>query len=492
MPVPARAKPVPDLRIAAAYIRVSTDDQVELSPASQLVEIRKWAASHGYIVPDEYVYRDEGITGRKVVGRDAFRQMIGTAKTKPKPFDAILLWKFSRFARNRDDAVMYKSILRKQLGIDVISISEPMAEGKMGIITEALIEAMDEYYSINLAEEVKRGMEEKHRRGELQSTPAYGYCVKENVLTPIEPEATHVKELFRRFIAGEGTYPLAGWLNNIGARTHRGNRFENRTVEYILRNPVYIGKLRWNPNGRTRRDYDNPDVILVDGKHEPLIDAETFEAAQKRIAEVKAIWKYKGKPAAVQKDWLSGLVRCSTCGATLIFAKPHYWKCNNYVRGRCKTAQHVTDELIKDAILCRLQTDLDRDDLVFDIVRATDGGDAELASMRSARETAIRKINRLRDAYLAGADTITEYQEAKRYYLDQIASLDEQIAAYDMKTKSLTTSKELQKAIRSTLKTLTSGKATTEQKYTAAHCLIESATWNKAENLLQLRYRLIF
>ena len=195
MPAHPMLKPTPDLRIAAAYIRVSTDDQVELSPASQLVEIRKWAASHGYIVPDEYVYRDEGITGRKVVGRDAFRQMIGMAKTKPKPFDAILLWKFSRFARNRDDAVMYKSILRKQLGIDVLSISEPMADGKMGIITEALIEAMDEYYSLNLAEEVRRGMEEAAKRGKLQATPAYGYTVKEHILAPIEPEATHVKEI---------------------------------------------------------------------------------------------------------------------------------------------------------------------------------------------------------------------------------------------------------------------------------------------------------
>ena len=100
------------LRLAAAYIRVSTDDQVELSPDSQLAEIRKWAASHGYLVPDEYVYRDEGISGRKVTGRDQFKRMIGTAKKKPKPFDAILLWKYSRFARNRDDAVMYKSILR--------------------------------------------------------------------------------------------------------------------------------------------------------------------------------------------------------------------------------------------------------------------------------------------------------------------------------------------------------------------------------------------
>ena len=175
-----------EYRIAACYIRVSTEEQTELSPASQLVEIRKWASTHGYIVPDEFVFTDEGITGRKVVGRDAFRQMIGVAKTKPKPFDAILLWKFSRFARNRDDAVFYKSILRKQLGIEVISIKEPIAEGKMGIITEALIEAMDEYYSINLAEEVKRGMEEKHRRGELQSTPAFGYCVQDNTLIQME------------------------------------------------------------------------------------------------------------------------------------------------------------------------------------------------------------------------------------------------------------------------------------------------------------------
>ena len=119
-----------DYRIAAAYIRVSTEEQTELSPASQLVEIRKWAGNNGWIVPDEFVFMDEGISGRKVAGRDAFRRLIGTAKSKPKPFDAILLWKFSRFARNRDDAVFYKSVLRKQLHIEVISISEPIAEGK--------------------------------------------------------------------------------------------------------------------------------------------------------------------------------------------------------------------------------------------------------------------------------------------------------------------------------------------------------------------------
>lgn len=150
-------------KIAAAYIRVSTDDQVEFSPDAQLAEIRKYAASHGYALPQEFIFVDEGISGKHTQKRPEFNRMIGTAKTKPRPFDAILLWKFSRFARNREDSIVYKSMLRRELGIDVISISEPLADDKMSIIMEAMIEAMDEYYSLNLAEEVKRGMTEDRK-----------------------------------------------------------------------------------------------------------------------------------------------------------------------------------------------------------------------------------------------------------------------------------------------------------------------------------------
>ena len=74
------------------------------------------------VVPDEYIFRDDGISGRTARKRPAFNTMIGTAKLTPKPFEAILLWKFSRFARNREDSIVYKSMLRK-LGIEVISIS---------------------------------------------------------------------------------------------------------------------------------------------------------------------------------------------------------------------------------------------------------------------------------------------------------------------------------------------------------------------------------
>lgn len=84
----------------------------------------------------------------------------------------------------------------------------------------------------------------------------------------------------------------------MGVRTHRGNPFENRTVEYIIRNPVYIGKLRWNPAGRTRRNFFDENIITADSSHPPLISLETWEAAQQRMDAIKAQWGYKARPSA--------------------------------------------------------------------------------------------------------------------------------------------------------------------------------------------------
>ena len=481
-----------DFKTAAAYIRVSTDDQVELSPASQLVEIRKWAAANGYIVPEEFVFVDEAKTGRKVTGRDDFRRLIATAKTKPKPFDAILLWKFSRFARNRDDAVYYKSILRKQLKIDVISIKEPIEDGKMGVIMESMIEAMDEYYSINLAEDVKRGMEEKHRRGELQSTPAFGYTVVDNVLTPVPEEAMYVREIFRRYNAGEGCYTLARWLNATGVRTHRGSPFENRTVEYILRNPVYIGKLRWNPTGRSRRNFDDPGIILVDGKHEPLIDEELFRLTQQRIAQSKATMPYHGRPLGNNKDWISGLVRCASCGGTMVFAKPHWWKCNNYVRGRCTTSQHISGDLLKDAILRRLQADAaSSDELHYAILRVTEKDGDPVAALRSQRASTERRLERLREAFLSGVDTIEEYKNAKEEAQAQLHRIDDAIREVEKDNRRRGDPKLMRNAIWLAVATITNENATLEQRSTAARSIIDHIDWDKAQNQLTIHYRLL-
>ena len=109
------------MKYAAAYIRVSDDRQDEYSPYSQLKLIRQYAKNNDYIVPDEYVFYDDGISGRSVKKRKAFNSMIGYAKSKEHPFDAILVWKFSRFARNQEESIVYKSMLRK-INVAVISV----------------------------------------------------------------------------------------------------------------------------------------------------------------------------------------------------------------------------------------------------------------------------------------------------------------------------------------------------------------------------------
>jgi len=154
-------------KIAAAYIRVSTDDQLDYSPESQLDEIKKFSQKNGYIISDDSIFMEpEGHSGKKADNRPEFQRMIATAKQTPKPFDAILVWKFSRFARNQDESTFYKSMLRKKLGIDVISVSEPVLDGMYGRLIEMIIEWQDEFYSYNLGAEVTRGMKKKAEKGE--------------------------------------------------------------------------------------------------------------------------------------------------------------------------------------------------------------------------------------------------------------------------------------------------------------------------------------
>ena len=176
---------------AAAYIRVSTEDQIEFSPESQIKKIKEYAQYHNIHLPEDYIFMDEGISGRTAKKRPAFMKMIGLAKTKPKPFDVILVWKFSRFARNRQDSILYKSMLRKECEIDVVSITEQLSDDPTAILIEALLEAMDEYYSINLAEEVKRGMAEKFSRGGVVSAPPFGYTMGESRFE-VEPDKAKI------------------------------------------------------------------------------------------------------------------------------------------------------------------------------------------------------------------------------------------------------------------------------------------------------------
>ena len=243
------------MKIAAAYVRVSTEEQTELSPDSQVKLIREYAKKNGYIVPKEFIFHDDGISGRSTAKRQGFNQMIGTAKLKPKPFDAILLWKFSRFARNREDSIVYKSML--------------------------------------LAEEVKRGMTEKFGRGLKVSGPPLGYDMKNGEFVVKEQGAEIVRRIFDMYVNQDmGYLNIARELNAEGIRTLHGNDFETRTIAYIIRNPVYIGMQRWTPGGGGSKGHYRSavadKVVITQAHHPAIIDKEIFEKTWFKEDEIKS------------------------------------------------------------------------------------------------------------------------------------------------------------------------------------------------------------
>lgn len=412
------------MKIAAAYIRVSTDDQIEYSPESQIKAIREYAKRNDYILPDEYIFMDEGISGKTAGKRPSFMKMIGIAKTKPKPFDAILLWKFSRFARNREDSIIYKSMLRKQLGIEVISISENIGDDKMSVLIEAMIEAMDEYYSINLAEEVKRGMTEKAKRGEPLSIPPFGYKMENKQLIPIKEEAAIIKQVFEWYDNGVGMLRIAKNLNSAGVRTHRGNLIENRTVEYWLNNPAYIGKIRWTPTGATSRNYHNTDSIIVDGSHEPLIDIDTWKRVQNRMKEQKEKYRKWYKPSDKISHWLVGLLHCGKCGAPVVNCNG-YMYCNNRSKGTCTGNGSIKATILEEYVLHQLEdfANGNAEINIFNQNKHHVNTDIYEAQLKRAE----MRLKRIKEAYENGVDTLEEYRINKQSVQNEIKSIKDEI-----------------------------------------------------------------
>ena len=474
------------MRTAAAYIRVSTEDQVEFSPDSQLKAIRKYAKEHDLILPEEFVFADEGISGRKADKRPQFQRMIGTAKLKPRPFDVILLWKFSRFARNREDSIVYQSMLRKQCGIEVVSISEQLSEDKTSILIEALIEAMDEYYSLNLAEEVRRGMSEKFSRGGVVSQPPFGYRMQDGIFVPDEAAAPIVQMIYRDYLAGTPTTKIARKLNDMGVKSRHGNPFENRTVEYILTNPVYIGKLRRGTTGdRSDRFHENDEC--VDGQHQPIIDTATYEEVQARRAETKKRYKKYARQDQPVQFMLKGLVRCDHCGATLVLVSSGgYLQCHNYNRGACKVSHCISLSKLNSIVIEKMREDLADPNFDAKIRKqnAPKSADSPLPSLIEREE---RKLERVREAFEAGIDTLEEYRANKKRITEQLAELRQQLAAN--KPQPIDTA-AFAGRVESSLVTLTDPCASEIVKNMTLRAIVEQIIYMKPSGRIEIVYHL--
>lgn len=415
------------MKTAACYIRVSTDDQTEYSPDSQLKIIRDYAFKHDISLVEKYIFaEDGGKSGKNMTNRTEFMRLISLTKKKPKPFDAILVWKFSRFARNQEESIVLKSMLHKN-GIDVISVSEALPEGPFGSLVERIIEWSDEYYLINLAQEVKRGMKERASRGQPVCPPPIGYSMDNGKYVP-NADAQFVKNVFADYLAGLGLRAIAIKYGNLGLKTTRGNAPDNRFIEYMLRNPVYIGKIRWSVDGRaaSRRVYDDPNIMISDGNHEPIISEEVFNEVQKRIGETKRLYKKYQRPEQPVEYMLKGLVRCSACGSTLtrvITGSAPGLQCHNYSRGSCHVSHSIRISKANDAIIAGLESSIETGS--FNIVPPKINKAESTIDYDKLLANEQLRLERVKAAYQNGIDTLEEYKRNK----EQIYAFMEKIKA---------------------------------------------------------------
>lgn len=303
-------------KTAVGYIRVSTDEQVRdgYSLDNQEAVIRKKCNNEEWELLD--IFHDKGISGALLeqrTGLNALLRFIKNAKV-----DYLIVFKLSRLSRRVEDISSLSKFLNDNdcylISIeDGIDTSTPM--GKYFMYFAGVFAEMERD---NIIIQVKGGMSQKAREGEWNGgKPPLGYDLIDKKLVINDEQAEIVKLIFSEYLKGNGYKTIAAILNKRDFKTGTGSTFSGNSVKDILKNPTYAGKIRWghrtdwgkrHEDNKRKRKY-NEEPIISDGKHEAIIDPETFNRVQELI---------EGNPRRNMKRFngnhlLSGLLRCPDC-----------------------------------------------------------------------------------------------------------------------------------------------------------------------------------
>jgi DNA invertase Pin-like site-specific DNA recombinase len=322
------------------YTRYSDENQREESIEGQIRECREYAERRNFTVVNVYI--DRAISG-KTDDRPEFQRMI--RESARKQFEIVLVWKLDRFARNRYDSAHYKAILKKN-GVRVASAKENISEGAEGIILEAMLEGMAEYYSVELAEKVNRGMTENVLNGKNNGgAPTFGYVSNKTQFFEIDPEAAPiVTDIFNRFASGETTKNILQNLRESGFTTKKGKPPTYSFITNLLKNRRYLGEYRFKET-------------VVENAFTPLVTPEIFEKCQARLKENQR------KPAHFKpvedKYILTGKIFCGYCGATVLGVsgksktgkKHRYYHCRAAKLGKPCEKKRVTKDFVESTVV---------------------------------------------------------------------------------------------------------------------------------------------
>lgn len=493
-----------NIKIGAIYIRVSTDKQEELSPDAQKRLLLDYAKANDIEVPEKYIFIENGISGRHAQKRPEFQKMIGLAKSNDHPVDIILVWKFSRFARNQEESIVYKSLLKKN-DVDVVSVSEPLVDGPFGSLIERIIEWMDEYYSIRLSGEVMRGMTENALRGNYQAEAPIGYTSPgDKALPVINPDTVIIPLTCKKMFLEENKTPvmIARHLNACGYRTKRGNLFEARGITYILENPFYAGKLRWNYSDRGRVLKNEDEVIYADGKWEPLWSFDEYKQIKQKLNTRKEENSNKGTRAkrdvATVKHWLSGSVKCSCCGRSLSYSgskKAGYgFQCWAYGKGLCAESHYIGLKELETNVIDGLESMMNQDSIHYEIARASLSDDTRIIEVNKKLEKLNAREKRIKDAYLNEIDSLEEYKENKQNLQierDRLQKeLDELSAIPELDKAAL--DNQMYHNLSDTIATLKNEQASYEEKGLALRSVVDKIVFDRKNTVFDFHLKLVF
>lgn len=341
---------------AVIYARYSSDSQREESIEGQLRECMEYAKFNGIDVIGSYIDR---AFSAKTDHRPEFQRMI---KDSYKGlFDIIIVWKLDRFARNRYDSAHYKAILKRN-GAKVLSAKETISEGSEGVLLEAMLEGYAEYFSLELAEKVKRGLTENALKAKANGgTRTFGYTVDSERHYQIDPPAALiVREVFQMYAGGMTMKQIKDSLNARKLTTYRSKEFSFNIIQHMLSNRKYIGEYRFG-------EVTIPDAMPA------IVDKELFDKVQKLLAKNK---KAPSRHKAEDDYLLTLKLFCGRCGAIMngesgtshTNTTYRYYKCVNSRKKTCKK-KPIAKEKIETAVIKRIIQFLDDENVIDELVK---------------------------------------------------------------------------------------------------------------------------
>ena len=278
------------MKTAVIYARYSCDNQTEQSIEGQLRVCHDYAERNGILIVETYI--DRAMTGTNDMRPDFQRMMKDSGK---RQWNYVLVYKLDRFSRNKYEATVHKNTLKNN-GVKVLSAMENIPDTPEGIILESLLEGMNQYYSAELSQKVKRGMYETRRKGNFQGgVLPYGYK-SEGKKIVIDPErAEAVQFMYEQFSMGVCVRSIIDELTSRGV-LYKGKPLTMNTVYGILKNEKYSGIYRIGDE-------------VIDNMYPRIIPQQLYEIVRQKVDKnrfgrkcVKAVYLLRNK------------VTCGYCG----------------------------------------------------------------------------------------------------------------------------------------------------------------------------------